>query len=517
MDENNKALEDAAQALDAAAENSDAPVAETPVEAPVEPVKTEDAPAETPATETPAETPVEELAAEPAPVAPAATVIEAPATPAPVAPAVKVEGEKKKSKKGLIIGCSVGAAVVLGLGGLGVAYAIDNQSDNIALSAIADLLSSKQRTVDGYIEYAVNEESDDDRYYLDKTNCSGGAIDCITAPQKTITKVRVEINSKVDNGNNADTKVTFTATYGEKDFQLTLGSVVMKDYTLYVSIDNLKQTIKDVLAEAASTEYADYAELYNDLIDKVAGEVDGVWWKIYVPDVVDAIDEISSSEKKKIKETYQCFVDAADRAIAKQNSYVDIYKDNAFVELAEYKGSNKFDTEGTPYTLKLNAKKLADYSNAMVKEAKDLELEDCISKVSPSSYKGEETEIKEVSAEDIEEVVKELPEIIITVKNGFFSHTVTGLNIDVSEQDFTGKASFKIGKEVNAVTAPSDAKNITELYTNVKKAYEEWEETATCKVLKAQYPTYYNVMCDPRTNKPKPEYESQLKGADLLV
>ncbi len=526
MDENNKALEDAANALNAAAEASNAPVEavaedvkveETPVEAPVENAATEmpaepavEAPVEAPVVE---ETPVEAPIAEPAPVAPAATVIEAQNTSAPAAPTVKAEG--KKSKKGLIIGCSVGAVAILGLGGLGVAYAIDNQSDNIALSAIADFLSAKQRTVDGYIEYSMNED-DDDKYYVNSTDkCN--KTNCIVAAPKTVTNVRIDINSKVDNGNNADTSVTFTVTYGETDYKLTLGSVVMKDYTLYISISNLKETIKNVLVEAESTKYADYVEIYEDLIDKVVGEIDGVWWKIYVPDVVDAIDEISSSDKKKVKEAYQCFVDAADRAIAKQNSYAEIYKENAFVELTEYKGGNTFETEGTPYTLKLNAKKLADYSNAMVKEAQDLELEDCIGKAYPAYDNGETAELEDVKTEDIEEAIKELPEIIVTVKNGFFSHTVTGLSINMSEEAFTGKVSLKFGKEVNPVAAPSDAKNITELYDNVKKAYEEWQETATCKVLKAQYPTYYNVMCDAKTNKPKPEYQSQLKGANLLT
>ena len=313
MDENNKALEDAANALNAAAEASNAPVEavaedvkveETPVEAPVENAAAEmpaepaiEAPVEAPAVE---ETPVEAPIAEPAPVTPAATVIEAQNTSAPAAPTVKAEG--KKSKKGLIIGCSVGAVAILGLGGLGVAYAIDNQSDNIALSAIADFLSTKQRTVDGYIEYSMNEDDDDDKYYVNSTDkCN--KTDCIVSAPKTVTNVRIDINSKVDNGNNADTSVTFTVTYGGTDYKLTLGSVVMKDYTLYISISNLKETIKSVLAEAESTKYADYVEIYEDLIDKVVGEIDGVWWKIYVPDVVDAIDEISSSDKKKIKET----------------------------------------------------------------------------------------------------------------------------------------------------------------------------------------------------------------------
>ena len=52
---------------------------------------------------------------------------------------------------------------------------------------------------------------------------------------------------------------------------------------------------------------------------------------------------------------------------------------------------------------------------------------------------------------------------------------------------------------------------------NVKKAYEEWQETAACKVMKLQYPTYYKTYCNPTTNKPKPEYESQFKRTDTNI
>ena len=495
MDENNKALEDAANAMNEAAE--------APVEANVDDVKVEETPAETPveaaAEEMKEEPKVEPIApAEPViepaaevvqePVVEQTPVIEAAATPAPVAPAVP-----KKKKTGLIAGIAAGVIVAGAAGGFGIAYAISNSKDNIALSAISDFLSTKERAVNGYFDFTIKE---------DETKQT------IVAEPDSVSHVRVDVKTDQDKDKNSNTSVTFTVTYGEKDYKITLNSVILKDYTLYISVENLKDTVKDALKAAGDSDYADYAEIYEDLIETVVGEIEGTWWKIYVPDVVDAVDELSSSNKKLIKGAYECAVDAADRAIAKQDKYADIYKKNAFISLDDYKGSEKPSAKGTPYVVKLDATKLTNFVNTVSKDAIDSEFDDCMKKVS-SSYSGS-SEVTELKESDVEKALEDFPEILVVINNSFFSHTVSGVYLAKDDENYSGKLDLQFSKDVKAVSAPSDAKNITELYDNVKKAYEDWQETAACKVMKMQYPTYYTTYCDPKTNKPKPEYQSQL-------
>lgn len=495
-------------------ENNQTP--ETPIEPKTDDVKVEETPAETPAENaaeemkeepkvepTPAEpvaepVPVAEPITEPTPVEQPAPIIEAPKAPAPETP--------KKSKKGLIIGVAAGVVVAGTAGGFGIAYAMDSKPENIAMSAVSDFLSSKSMAIDGVVEFNVAQTKDCDGIYS-TTKCVDSS--------SPIESVKLEFKGDKNASNETSTNATLKVVYNGEDYEISLGEVTLKDYTLYVKIDGLKDAVKKAMKGSITVDYEDYISLYEDLIDTVVGEVDGVWWKIYVPDVVDSIEELSSSNKKTIKGGYQCAVEAADRALAKQDKYVDMYKKNAFVSLEEYSSSGKSSAKGTPYKIKIDASKFTSFMNTASKEAIDTEFDDCMKKVS-SSYSGssEYTELKE---SDVKSALENFPEIIVTIDNGFFSHSITGIYYAKSDDSYNGKIDLKFNKDAKAVSAPSDAKNVTELYKNVKKAYEEWQETAACKVMKLQYPTYYKTYCNPTTNKPKPEYESQFKRTDTNI
>lgn len=427
---------------------------------------------------------INEPVIESAPTAPAD-----PTDPIAAAPAPAPVTAPKKNKTGIII---AGVVVALGLGGFGVAYAMDTKPENVAASAISDFLSAKAMSVDGTFEVS----KDDDM------------------------SVKLELKTNNTESRNTSTDASLTVNYGGEEIKLSLGTVVLKDYTIYVKLDGLKEAAKQAIKAADSTSYGDYAELYEDLIDTVVGEIDGVWWKISVPELIDDIDEISTSQKKSAKEAWQCVVEAADKASEKQGKYADIYKENAFVSLKDYKGDKKSSAKGTAYTLELDAAKLTKFANEMSKEADDLGINDCLSKIkTDTSYSydydddDEEentttTTVKEVKEEDVKKAIEDLPEIVLTIENGIFSHKLTGLYIDLSNDEYTGKVDLVFNRDVKEVSAPSDAKSVTTLVETVTKAYEEWEETSKCKVIKTQYPSYYSQICDPTTNKVKPEYQS---------
>lgn len=403
-------------------------------------------------------------------------------TPAPVT-------APKGKKTGIII---AGVVVALGLGGFGVAYAMDAKPENVAASAISDFLSAKAMSVDGVFE--VSKDSD--------------------------MSVKLELKSNNTESRNASTDATLSVNYGGEEIKLSLGTVVLKDYTIYIKLDGLKEAAKQAVKAADSTSYGEYADLYEDLIDAVVGEIDGVWWKISVPELVDEIDEISTSQKSQVKEAWQCVVEAADKAAEKQGKYADIYKENAFVSLKDYKGDKKSSAKGTAYTLELDAAKLTKFANEMSKEADDLGINDCLSKVkgNTSSYDYDDDDddyrsttvsgSKEVQEEDVKKAIEDLPEIVLTIENGIFSHKLTGLYIDMSEDGYTGRVDLVFNRDVKEVSAPEGAKSITEAVETVTKAYEDWQKTSQCKVIKKQYPSYYNQICDPTTNQVKPEYQS---------
>ena len=526
--ESNKELEDAANALNEAAVET--PAAEAPINeetsAEMDKLLNEE---EAPKTEkaAPVEAPVEPVAPAPAPAAPEAPV--APAAPvdatttasvdeaaksAEPTPAAAPAPKKKVNKKALAIGLSAGAVLLAG-GGFAFAYAMNNSEENIALSAFSELFSNHAKTISGYFELTP-VEGESDAQTLKETNCIddlSGGTNCgggsFRAEDKNpVSRIRLELTNNTNSSNESQTSATFIVTYNEKDIQITVDSVIVKDYTLYVSISNLKEAVKQVMSELTSdpsmSSYGSYAELYESLIDKVVGEVDGIWWKISVPDLVDSTDSISSSDKEKIKEAYSCVVDVANKAAQDSSKYADIYKANAFASISKYKGSAKPSASGDLYSVNLDAGKFANFVNAMSDQVDSYGLSDCMKKLDGVSGVNTSYEKKTVEAKEFEEGFKTLNEnLVLVINNGFFSHKLSGIYFAKEDKTYSGVIDFKIEDLKGTVSAPTDTKDISELVKNVTKAYEEWEETSTCLYYKKNYPSLYNVYCDAATNKVK--------------
>lgn len=531
MEDNpNKELENAANALNEAAVESEAPT-ETPVEAPVDEkmsAEMDAALAEADASAAPETPEVPATPAEAAPVVENPTPVEA---PAPVeAPTSVAETPKKGGKKGLVIGVAVGAVALLGAGGFALAYTMNNSEENIALSAISDLFSNHAKTVDGYFELATVESDDvDDRQTM--TNCIGdttgltnkcSSSSIVTEQKNPISRVRVELKNSTNADNETSTSATFIVTYNDKDYKITLGSVVVKDYTIYISISDLKDTIKTVLEDVkkdtyTTMYYGDQIELYEDLINKVVGEVDGIWWKISIPDLVDSTDAINASDKTKIKEAYSCVVDVANKATKDGGKFAELYKKNAFVGISKYTGSAAISAVGDHYNIKLDAEKFANFVNEMGDQVESYGIEDCVKKLDGVSGTKATYSREKVEAKQVEESFKALNDtVIISIENGFFSHKLSGIYFAKENDEFSGKLDLKISDLKGTISAPSDSKDISELVKNVTKAYTEWEETATCKYYKKNYTSLYTRYCDATTDKMKTTTKSSTSQTYII-
>ena len=514
-EEKDKALENAANAMNEAAE-ADAPK-DAPEEKPINAetsaamdalLAEEDAPkteektepevvSETPATpEAPAENPAGEMkepAVEPAPAVPATP------SPVPFTEAVKPttpasEKQPKKSKKGLIIGLAAGVVAVLGIGGFAVAYSVDTKPENIAMSAVADFLGSKTMSVTGVLDVKSTQTA---------KNCKTSTVKCSSSSSFEYVKLTLEENKNESNENS--TSATLELAYNGKKIKLSLGTVVLKDHTIYIKLSGLKAAVDEAMSAVEDTELDDYAMLYQSLIEEIVGAIDDVWWKINVPELIDEYEDMTASSKKVLKAEYQCAIDAIDKAYERQDKYVDIYKKNAFVTLEEYKGDKKPSAKGTPYVIKLDAKKLASFSNAMTKEADDLGYQKCVYESQGETYNGYERE--DVKEEDVAKSIEDFPEIVVTVDNGFFSHSLTGLYYWNETDEYEGYIDLTFNKKNQGISAPADAKNAKELVTTITDAVNNFQETMYCKSLKIEYPTYYNTYCDAKTDKLKPQYQ----------
>ena len=402
---------------------------------------------------------------------------------------VEAASAPKKSKKGLAIGLTVGVLALAG-GGIGVAYAMTNTPENIALSAVSNFLSSNARNINGTIELAMKKTSSSI-----VTNCSS-SINCIsTAPSFMIESAKIELSSNADNNGQSFTTAKLIIGYNGETYEVSLGVVVIKDYTIYVSVDGVKDAAKKLLPVLTNGNTA-YADIYEELVSQVAGEVDGKWWKISVPDLVDTVEELSSSEKTKVKEVYGCVTNVLDKIQSKGNDYAEIYKKNAFVNIEKYNGNKTFSGKGTAYNISLDADKYVSFANEMTDELDKLELNKCLEELEDVPGVTTSYEVTKVKKSDVETVIENLPDIVVTIDNGFFSHELTGIYVEKDDTGYSGKIDLTFSKSTGEVKVPDDAKSAITLYEDVMDKVTEGQETAECKYIKQNYPTYYKYYCD---------------------
>ena len=494
--EPNKALEDAANALNEAAVESEAPINEASSAEMDKLLNEEETPKAEAAPETPAEPAAEPAApAVPETMADATPVVEA---PAPVVPETPVTSEtpaepaaKPKGKKGLIIGCAIGVVAALGIGGFAFAYTMNNSDENVALSVISDLFSNRAKTVSGYFDLTPIEDDDIQTQTKDITNCidddSGLTNKCgsssVVAYKNPLSHVRVDIKNDTNADNETSTSATFVVTFNDKDYKINVSSVVVKDYTLYVQISNLKDAISKAMAEitgGGASDLVSETAMYEAMINKVVGEIDGVWLKISIPDIVDSADYLDATSKTKIKDAYSCMVDVVNKASKDGGKYADIYKANAFVGLEKYTGSAKPSAAGDLYSVKLDANKFASFANAMTDQIDSYGIDSCLEKLNGVSGVSTTYTKSEVQAADYEDMFKTLNEkLVVSVENGFFSHKLSGVYYANDASGFHGVIDFKIEDLKGTVTAPADTKSISDVIKNVMQAYSVAEPVET--------------------------------------
>ncbi len=430
--------------------------AEAPVEVAAEPVV--EAPAEAAEIETPAEAPVEPAAVVEPEVKSTEPVIVAESTSAaPVAPAAPVK--KKKSKKGLVIGIVAGL-LVLGGGGTAAAYMILNTPENVALSAISNLLNTKDLTINGSFDLVPAEDA-------------GMPFD----------SARITLNTSNDKDTQNSTTASLSVVMGEKSIDISLGTVVIKDYTMYFKLSGIKDAFNTAIS-ALGIESS--LGSYKTTLENTIGQIDDVWWKINIPELIDMMG--TGSEATEAKKAYNCVVDVLDKAKAQDNKMADYYKKNAFVTLKKYEGGKQFSTKGTPYTMTINTEKLANFYNDVIDNATtDLGLSDCFKDISSVDVK---TTTEKLNKEHFDKIFANFPDMVATI-DGIFSHELTGIYLDKTDELYSGNLTLKFSKTSGSISAPSDSKSVVNLIqiltTAVSKLYSAPYSTNPSNLV--DYPT----------------------------
>ena len=370
----------------------------------------------------------------------------------------KAKKNKNHTKTVLIAG---GVIAVLGLGGLGTAYAIANTPENIALSAVASVFAAKQKHVSS--TFSLN---------LKDSKVAG-----VKSAQLTLD---ADINTDKEVSTTAELAVNF---YDAK-IKLSLDTVILKDYTVYIKINQLKAAAKAVLEQYNqsvksgdfSVDYSDSDDYtstppYEDIINQLVGKIDGEWWRISMPELIDVDEKLSAKEKVEAKKTYGCIVNFLSDAKTKVD-YSELYQKHAFISLQPYEGDQKFDSEGKAYIIQFSSNKIADFGNALASSFKGLGVKECLPENVLNGGSDDDVDGDDkLSANDVDEMIRQWPTTIVTVKNNFFSHEVTGLysNLKTDSDFYTGTVKLNFSNQVKEVKAPANAQPITKFSEEINR------------------------------------------------
>lgn len=370
----------------------------------------------------------------------------------------KAKKNKNHTKAVLIAG---GVIAVLGLGGLGTAYVIANTPENIALSAVASVFAAKQKHFSSTFSLNLKDRK----------------VAGVKSAQLTLD---ADINTDKEVSTTAELAVNF---YDTK-IKLSLDTVILKDYTVYIKINQLKAAAKAVLEQYNqsvksgdfSVDYSDSDDYtstppYEDIINQLVGKIDGEWWRISIPELIDVDEKLSAKEKVEAKKTYGCIVNFLSDAKTKVD-YAELYQKHAFISLQPYEGDQKFDSEGKAYIIQFSSNKIADFGNALASSFKGLGVKECLPENVLNDGSDDDVDGDEkLSANDVDGIIRQWPTTIVTVKNNFFSHEVTGLYSDLkTDSDFyTGTVKLNFSNQVKEVKAPANAQSITKFSEEINR------------------------------------------------
>ena len=414
-----------------------------------------------------------------------------PATPTNTATGdVILEAGKKKRKKGLIAALII--ILVLALCGSGVvaAYIIANQPQNIAMSAIGNLLSAKKVGVNGKISLSIPASSN----------------------TISLSSADINFNEQVsDSGNTTSARLELGLSNGTKLPTIDILQVMMSDGIIYLKVDGIKdfyddyfqgqardtlvyalgyqyknQYVNECLNIATTTQESDqcYAIYDNDLspqlqaslnsaVDNISAQInniieplDGQWVKVAINDIMDhkLLSSFASSARQQITESYNCTVDKVNHFTNYSGELSTLYSQNPFITMTPAQDSF--------YDISLDAAKTAGFINSVPSTQLVSDVATCFNATISSASLN-------VTTDQVQSIINYLPKVSAKF-DGVFSHRLTDLKINQENSSYKLNADLKFSYPDNStVTAPTDSRPVMEVVEEVVNLVNSTQSTST--------------------------------------
>ena len=340
---------------------------------------------------------------------------------------------KKPKKAGKIIATVVFSVILLSAIGATVWFLIwRSQPEVVAMDAIVNYLSAKNLDVNGGFTVKPNDPSSTD-------------------------SMTIMLRAK-NAGLAHELEGTIVVYHNDDSFSLSLKEAFTKDGELYFQIDKIQEII-----ERTGLEFNDSISPVLNAFSNTIELVDGTWWRVKVPELLDNFDEqFTSTEKQRINDVYDCSMRAIEKATEDKSELVRIYREHPFVAVSKYDG-REFDgsaPDGNLYKVDLKINELRDFVRTdfseltIYKEIKtcfadaEMDLDDYLNKIEHST----------------EFVESNLNEGLFVLDIDSWSHEISGVYFSGSNDDARYYGDIVLAyPETVAIEAPKNAQPVSRL------------------------------------------------------
>lgn len=350
----------------------------------------------------------------------------------------------KKSHKGLVALIVTLLVIIIAAVGAAVWYFVYySNPDKVAYDAITKFLQEKTVIANGTVTGVINA-GDKDISLVAGVNSKNNGL----AGENILSVKAMALDA---NGE----------PISENDYEVELGAMILEDGIIYIRTGKVMETF-DLILDDMSVE-VDELDDSMSAIYKLLNNIDGEWWQIDVPDVIDTVigkSEIASSAK----EFYACIINVANEGVNSQ--LAGVYRNNQFVNLQK-SSTLSSSSDIIEYSVDIDYDKLASFMGDMVETDYIKSTENCLNKFIVEDLGGNITFDHTIpSAEEIKKEVSQLDIQTIGITN--FGHELKTLSIsyhpDKDDYDtYYINGGFEFAHPEVTVTAPEKYRPISDL------------------------------------------------------
>lgn len=267
----------------------------------------------------------------------------------------------------------------------------------------------------------------------------------------------------------------------DQSHDVEIGNVVMSDGVIYLRLSNFA----DALEQLLSSNSADISELEGaqTILQRIADSVDGEWWRISVPEILDTLSE-DLGDLQPQKELYTCMINVANRDV--KGSLAQIYTDHRFIGVERTSG-DVLPFGRSSYNVQLDYDRMADFVNAVPQSSLANEVYNCFNKYLSSTGSSKTPlsadSVDTITADDLRAEFSDQTKITMGVEN--LSHRLTGLTVAYTDGESDSPAnttslSLKFEYDSVAITAPEKYRPATELVDDILTIIVEEALKETC-------------------------------------